>query len=244
MGQKVHPLGFRLGVNKNYRSKWFTRLGSYSSLLLEDYFLRKTIFSYFDNFNTSKNNKNLLDSINITDIAISRKFDQIDVSISIASANSLVTSNSSSDLLTNLKSNHIIDNLRQLLTKQLIYLNTNGLKRPSRIILNIKESSNIHSNAVFIAKCLIDDLEKRVPFRRALKGVVDVVQKQQNIAGLKIKISGRLNGIEMARSEWIREGRIPLQTIIADMQYCSDVAHTKYGLLGIKIWVYSGKNCK
>lgn len=239
MGQKVHPLGFRVGVNKNYRSKWFSNLGSYSSLLFEDYLIRNCIISYFDNLN---NKKNLIDSINVTDVIISRKFDQTNVSIYIASINNLIVDGS--NLLNNLKSNKIVDNLQKLLTTKVRSLNVNNsdFKIPSRIVVKINESENVHSNSVFIAKCLIDDLEKRVPFRRALKNIVDVVQKHKNIAGLKIKISGRLNGIEMARSEWIREGRIPLQTLTANIQYCNDVAHTKYGLLGIKIWVYNKNN--
>ena len=168
MGQKVHPLGFRVGVNKNYRSKWFSNLGSYSSLLFEDYLIRNCIISYFDNLN---NKKNLIDSINVTDVIISRKFDQTNVSIYIASINNLIVDGS--NLLNNLKSNKIVDNLQKLLTTKVRSLNVNysDFKIPSRI-----------------------------------------------------------------------EGRIPLQTLTANIQYCNDVAHTKYGLLGIKIWVYNKNN--
>ena len=108
----------------------------------------------------------------------------------------------------------------------------------SKIVLTLKETPQLDLNANFIVKCLADNLENRIPFRRALKNILKSVQKNKQLLGIKIQISGRLNGIEMARSEWVREGRIPLQTLVADIDYCNDIAQTKYGLLGIKVWVY------
>ena len=242
MGQKVHPLGFRVGVNENYRSKWFVKPEKYSSLLFQDYLIRKNILNYFEILNNSKNKKNLTDSINVTDIIITRKFDQINVSIQVASINKALVnkmSSNSTNVVTD-HSNKIVNKLQQLLIKQLFLFQQKNEKisAPFKVLVNIVEPPKISANANFITQCLIDDLENRVPFRRALKNILDITKKQQDVAGLKIRISGRLNGIEMARSEWVRNGRIPLQTITANIEYCNDVAETKYGLLGIKVWVY------
>jgi small subunit ribosomal protein S3 len=138
----------------------------------------------------------------------------------------------------------IVDKLQNSLTKQLLILfkdNKNFIDS-SKLVIIIKETENINTNATFITKCLIDDLENRVPFRRALKSIIDISQKQKTLLGIKIKVSGRLNGIEMARSEWVRKGQIPLQTINANIEYYNGVAQTKYGLLGVKVWIYKGNN--
>ena len=246
MGQKVHPLGFRVGLNGNYKSKWFVKPKEYSLLLFQDYLIRKNILNYFNILNNSKNKKNILDSINITDIKINRKFDQVYIDIYVASMNKVIfnTSGSNYDPLIKIQSNKIVDQLQRVLLKQVSSFNLGNKKiiNSSKIIVNIVESPDINTNAVFIAKCLIDDLENRAPFRRALKTILDTTQKQNNLAGVKIQISGRLNGIEMARSEWVREGRIPLQTLTANIGYYNDVAETKYGLLGVKVWVYKNKS--
>ena len=246
MGQKVHPLGFRMGLNNTYRSNWFVRTNFYSSVLFQDYLIRQSILQYFDTINISKNKKILSDSINVTDIIISRKFDQVYVSIFVASLNKSLYSNSSSnsDLNSTVGSMIIVDKLQKSLVKRLVTLfkNNNNFVDSSKLVITIKETNNVNTNAVFIAKCLIDDLENRVPFRRALKSVIDITQKQKDLLGIKIKVSGRLNGIEMARSEWVRKGRIPLQTITANIEYYNDVAQTKYGLLGVKVWIYKENN--
>jgi small subunit ribosomal protein S3 len=246
MGQKVHPLGFRMGSKNNYRSNWFIQPSFYSNMLFQDYLIRQNIVKYFDTLNTSKNKKVLLDSINITDIRISRKFDQVHISIFIASLNKILysTSSSKSNLKSTVESMSIVDKLQNSLTKQLLILfkdNKNFIDS-SKLVIIIKETENINTNATFITKCLIDDLENRVPFRRALKSIIDISQKQKTLLGIKIKVSGRLNGIEMARSEWVRKGQIPLQTINANIEYYNGVAQTKYGLLGVKVWIYKGNN--
>ena len=236
MGQKVHPLGFRVGITQNYKSKWFIKPNYYSSLLFQDYIIRENILKYFDivNKSTTKNKKSFVDSINITDINITRKFDKIDISIDVVSINNHFFDDSM------FNTRNIIDKLQKILVKQLSFISKNNLSilKIPNIVINIKEVTNVNTNAVFISKCLIDDLENRIPFRRALKNILDNVQKQKELLGIKIKISGRLNGIEMARSEWVREGRIPLHTMTANIEYYNDVAHTKYGLLGVKVWVY------
>lgn len=233
MGQKVHPLGFRVGIKKDYQSEWFVKSDSYSLFLSQDYVIRQTIYDFFYKISHFKNKKTLSDSLNITSINISRKFDQINICISVAALSSLVEPK---------KIGSIIITLQSLLIKKLRFIsnkNVNFLSSP-KVIINIKQSHDANISAIFIARCLINELENRVRFRKALKSIIKSISRQDKenkLLGIKIKISGRLNGIEMARSEWIKKGRIPLQTISANIDYCDDIAKTKYGILGVKVWV-------
>nr|YP_009240350.1 30S ribosomal protein S3 [Gymnochlora stellata]BAU62484.1 30S ribosomal protein S3 [Gymnochlora stellata] len=240
MGQKVHPLGFRVGLTQNYQSTWFTNLNNYSNLLFQDHIIRQTIQDYFNKVNLKKNSKTVVNLLNIINIEIKRKFDYTDIIVSIASTKKVLADKSlnNSEINETIISNDLIDKLHASLLKKLISLFQKNNLDCSKLILTIQESSELETNANFIAKCLIDDLENRIPFRRALKNILNIAQKQRDLFGIKIRVSGRLNGIEMARSEWIREGRIPLQTLTANIDYCNDIAHTKYGLLGVKVWVY------
>ena len=230
MGQKVHPLGFRLGVTKNYSSNWFAKPNLYSNLLLEDYLIRQNTEKFFKLLVSNGSA-----SFFITDIKIYRKFNQIEILINSASTSSLFN-----DKNNNQTKSEILESLRLFLVKKLkpLYSSSDQSRIFPRIIINITECSDINLNVVFITKCLILDLENRIPFRRALKRIIRRVQKQEKLFGIKIRVSGRLNGIEMARSEWVKKGRIPLQTINANIDYYNDVAQTIYGILGIKIWIY------
>lgn len=233
MGQKVHPLGFRVSLKENYQSNWFVKPDVYHILLSQDYVIRQSIYQFFDKISYLKNKKSLSDSLNITDINISRKFDQINICISIAALSSLIESKKINSIITTLQS-ILIKKLGSLSYNKLNYLNS------PKLVISVKQSENANISAIFIARCLINELENRVRFRKALKSIIKSVSKQDKenkLLGLKIKISGRLNGIEMARSEWIKKGRIPLQTLSANIDYCSDVAKTKYGILGVKVWV-------
>lgn len=234
MGQKVHPLGFRVTITENYRSSWFTKLNNYSHYLSQDYLIRQSILNYFTRLNRLENKKNLSDFFNLIDITISRQFDQVQICINVASIKSLLNSETIESIIDKLQS-FIIYNLRKS------FLKNSSNSRIPKILISVQESPKLESNAIFVAKCLVEDLENRVPFRKAIKNVVEIIQKRKSMLGVKIRISGRLNGIEMARSEWVREGRIPLQTLAADIEYCKDVAQTKYGILGIKVWVYKGE---
>lgn len=233
MGQKVHPLGFRSSLNENYQSNWFVKPDNYHVLLSQDYVIRQSIYAFFDKISQIKNKKSLSESLNITDINISRKFDQINVCVSVAALSSLIESKKINSIITTLQS-ILIKKLGSFSHQKLNYLNS------PKIIVSLKQSEDANISAVFIARCLINELENRVRFRKALKAIIKSVYKQDKenkLLGLKIKISGRLNGIEMARSEWIKQGRIPLQTLAANIDYCDDVAKTKYGILGVKVWV-------
>ena len=208
MGQKTHPLGFRLNITQKHKSAWFTHKKQFSKLLQEDYNIRKTILK------TIKN-------ASIVNIQINRKIDQLEVSIKTARPGIVLG-----------KSGDGINKLRQEINKKLKY------KQQTRI--NVIEITEPDKESSIIADFISQQLEKRVAFRRVVRQAIQRDQKA-NIKGIKIQVSGRLNGAEIARSEWLREGRVPLQTLRADIDYSHRTAKTIYGILGVKVWLFKGE---
>lgn len=214
MGHKTHPLGFRLGITQQHRSAWYSKLNNYSTLIKEDFAIRKIIYDYFI-YNSIK-------STGITKIFITRnnKGDKINLEIQTAKPGVIVGELG--------KGLDIIDkNLCNLLPNK-------------KTLINIIEVKDISRHADLLADMLVLQLENRIPFRRAMKRILEYVQKEK-IKGIKIQIAGRLNGAEIARTEWLREGQVPLQTLRADIDYSFKTAQTIYGILGIKIWIFKGE---
>ncbi len=209
MGQKVHPLGFRLGITRNHYSQWFAKPKDYSELVIEDHFLRQKIVQKFP-------------EAGIVSITIQRKVDQVQIEICAARPRVIVTFGGQD-----------LPQLKQYLLS--------SLPTGSRIKLaiSIVKLTNPNTSAGFLSDFLVEQLEKRIPFRRAMKSAIQRAQRAQ-IKGIKIQVSGRLNGAEIARSEWLRNGQVPLQTLRANVDYSFRTANTIYGLLGIKIWTCRG----
>jgi small subunit ribosomal protein S3 len=208
MGQKTHPLGFRLGITQQHRSSWFELKETYSSSLEEDYKIRKHIES-------------TLSSAGISKIEIHRKSDQIELNIHTSRPGIIVG-----------KSGSGIEKLKEELSK--------SLHISKQLRINVSELTKSDSDASLIAEFIAQQLEKRVAFRRATRQAIQKAQRL-NVQGIKVQVSGRLNGAEIARSEWVREGRVPLQTLRADIDYSTKRAQTTYGVLGIKVWVFNGE---
>ena len=210
MGQKTHPLGFRLGITQEHKSTWYANLNQYANILEEDNKIR----TYIDSI--AKIN-------NISNVQIHRNGlnDQIQLNIETGKPGILVGDMGSGleTLLTNLKK--ILPASRQLTIK-------------------VFEIEKVDLDATLLAHLVAEQLEKRVAFRRAIREALQRAQKQ-NVNGIKIQVSGRLNGAEIARSEWIREGRVPLQTLRADIDYATREANTIYGVLGIKVWLFKSE---
>jgi small subunit ribosomal protein S3 len=213
MGHKTHPLGFRLGITQEHRSAWYSKLNTYSKLIQEDYAIRTSILQILE--------KNSIKSTGITKILITRNNtgDQIDVEIQTAKPGVLVGESGSE-----------LDKIDKNLTK---------LFPNKKTRINIVEITNVYHHADLLADILVLQLEDRIPFRRAMKGIIERVQEEK-IKGIKIQIAGRVNGAEIARTEWLREGRVPLQTLRADIDYSYKTAQTIYGILGIKVWIFKG----
>jgi len=210
MGQKTHPLGFRLGITQDHRSKWYANFNQYADVLKEDDKIR----TYIDTISKATN---------ISNVRINRNGlnDQIQLNIETGKPGILV-----GDLGSGLE--NLLTNVKKLLP-------TNR-----QLTINVFEVEKVDLNASLLANLVAEQLEKRIAFRRAIRDTLQRAQKQ-NVNGIKIQVSGRLNGAEIARSEWIREGRVPLQTLRADIDYATKEAHTIYGVLGIKVWLFKGE---
>ena len=207
MGQKTHPLGFRLGITQEHKSKWYANFNQYANILKEDDKIRTYI--------------NTIAEVNsISNVIINRNGlnNQIQLNIETGKPGILVgeLGHGLESLLTNIK-------------KQ--------LPKDRQLTINVFEVEKVDLNATLLADLIANQLENRVAFRRAMREALQRSQKQ-NVNGIKIQISGRLNGAEIARSEWIREGRVPLQTLRAEIDYATKEANTIYGVLGIKIWLF------
>nr|UXD06405.1 ribosomal protein S3 [Eutreptiella sp. CCMP389] len=210
MGQKVHPFGFRVGITQEHQSDWFAKSGQYSIFLQEDKFIRDFIKSWF---NTS----------GILKIKISRKVSFVYLDIFCAKPGEILNEKVFG-----------LENLRSKLFDGI--LKRFGYER--EILINVIEVTNPDSHSRLLAEYMGDQLEKRVPFRRVIRSAMRKAQ-QADVKGIKIQISGRLNGAEIARSEWVREGQVPLHTLRANINFCHHNAHTIYGILGIKVWILS-----
>jgi len=210
MGQKTHPLGFRLGITQEHKSAWYANLKNYADLLKEDDQIRTYL-------------TNLIKTASISNIHISRNSlsDQIKLTLETGRPGVLVGENG-------IGIKNLLTNLKQLL--------------PSNRQLTIKvvEVDEINLDASLLGDLVVKQLEDRIPFRRAVREAMQRAQESK-VNGIKIQVSGRLNGAEIARSEWFREGRVPLQTLRADIDYATKEANTIYGILGIKVWIFKNE---
>ena len=206
MGQKVNPKGIRLGIIRDWDSKWYASGKQYQQYLLSDIKARDLLF------------KKLKDA-SVSRISIERSENSAKVVIYTARPGVVIG-----------KKGAGIDQLKNEVTKIL----------GARSHLVIEEIKKPETNAVLIAENIGQQLERRVMYRRAVKRAIANAMRQ-GIKGIKVQIGGRLNGAEIARSEWYREGRVPLQTFRADIDYGVFSAQTQYGVIGIKVWVFNGE---
>ena len=208
MGQKIHPIGFRLGITQEHRSRWYADPKNYPQLCEEDYKIRKYV------------KKNLANA-GISQVRIERKADQIDLEIRTARPGVVVG-----------RGGQGIENLRVGLQQEL------GGNRQIRI--NVVEVVKVDADATLIGEYIAQQLERRVSFRRVVRQAITRAQKA-GVEGIKVQVSGRVNGAEIARTEATREGSVPLHTLRADLDYAYCTAQTIYGILGIKVWVFKGE---
>lgn len=206
MGQKVHPVGFRLGINKDWKSKWLN-LKEMPRLIAEDEKIRKFI-------------KSRSRGAGISRIEIERMGDNIRVTIHTDKPGIIIGKGGAE--VENLKSE--IDDM------------TN-----KRTIVNIEHIKNPQSDARLIGESIASALEKKMRFRGVMKRAISRTIEEEGVEGVKISLSGRLNGSEIARTEWMKEGSVPLQTIRAEIDYAFCEAKTTYGNIGIKVWVCHGE---
>lgn len=206
MGQKVNPIGLRLGINRNWESEWFPTKANLAENIGEDYKIRTFL-------------KRKLYYAGISQILVERTAKKLRVTV-VAARPGIIIGKKGSD----------VDILRKEL-QDLIKKEVN---------INIKEERKAGASAQLAAESVATQLEKRIAFRRAMKKVIQGAQKA-GAKGIKVSVSGRLGGAEMARTEWYLEGRVPLHTLRAKIDYGFAEAHTTYGNIGIKVWIFKGE---
>jgi len=205
MGQKTHPIGFRIGISKTWDSRWYAKGKDYAKRIHEDLAIREFL-------------KKKLYHAGVAKIEIERAPEKVKATIHTARPGLVIG-----------KKGAGIDAIRAELQA----------KTTDEITINIQEVRKAEMDAQLVAENVAVQLERRVAFRRAMKKAVQTALKL-GAEGIKIKLSGRLAGAEMARREWIREGRVPLHTLRADVDYGFAEANTTYGKIGVKAWVYKG----
>ena len=218
MGQKTHPTGFRTGVNKSHKVIWFANHGAYNEVLKEDYKIRKFIEKKIKSLSKTKS---LSSKAGVSKVEIQRKVNQLELLIHAARPNVIAKDTKQAAYLAEIKENLIslTNDARQIRIKVF------------QVPKSVSESS-------LVARAIAHQLEKRVAFRKVVRQTAQKLKKN-GVKGFKIQIAGRLNGSEIARAEWIREGRVPLQTLRANISYSTYRANTIYGVLGIKVWIFN-----
>ena len=212
MGQKIHPHGFRVGVIKDWDSRWFARDNAFGDILVEDYNLRKFL-------------KKTLYAAGIPKVEIERGADKVRLHIHCAKPGMVIGKGGSE-----------IEKLRKSCEK---IVNKNK-EVPQAVFINIVEVKQPDKSAQLVAESIASQLERRISFRRAMKQAIGRSMRL-GVSGVKVCVSGRLGGAEIARSESYHEGTIPLQTIRADIDYGFAEADTTYGKIGVKVWLYAGE---
>ena len=206
MGQKVNPIGFRLGINRGWDSVWFSKKREFGKLLIEDYKIREYV------------KKNVVNS-GVSQVLIERTSKKCIVSI-YTSRPGFVIGKKGSD----------IDKIKKSLSKI----------SDTEVSLNIKEVKKPELNSYLVAENIAQQLVKRIAFRKTMKRAIQSALRL-GAKGIRVCLSGRLAGNEIARTEWLREGSVPLHTFRADVDYAESEALTTYGLIGVKVWIYKGE---
>jgi len=211
MGQKVNPVGFRVGITQDWKSHWFSK-NKYPEFLEQDLIIR--------GFLAKK-----LAKAGVDKIEVDRSANATSVIIYAARPGLIIGRGGAG--IEDLKSE-----LKRLLNKKM------KLSLKADLKLSVEEIKGPETRAAVVAQGIAEQIEKRMPFRRTMKQALERVMQSKDVLGAKIKIKGRLDGNEIARKEWLRKGRIPLQTLRAGIDYAQATAFTAYGTVGIKVWIY------
>lgn len=209
MGRKIHPIAYRLGINKDWVSRWMPPAGNFQKYLKEDETIRKII-------------EKTIAKAGIDRVEIERTPGQYKIIIRAARPGIVIG-----------RGGKGIEDLSKAIQKKV------GITTP--INLNVEEVKRTEVSASVMAQSVAFDLEKRMRYRRVMKRYIDIAMQNREVQGIKIKLAGRLNGAEIARTEQLKKGKLPLSTIRANIDYGETVAVTTYGSIGIKVWLYKGE---
>lgn len=218
MAHKVNPYSYRLGVITDWKSRWFSDK-QYKAFLKEDFEIRKFL------------EKKLAKS-NVENIDIERSADSVNLFIRTAKPGMIIG-----------RGGQGLEELKKALEK--IVLGVRNIKPQSKpklnLSLHVEEVTKPESSARVVGQNIADQLERRTPFRMTIKQALAKVMQSKDVLGAKIMVSGRLDGSEIARTEWLAKGRLPLTTLRANIDYAKETAHCTYGAIGIKVWIYKGE---
>lgn len=223
MTHKVHPIGYRLGVTKDWRSRWFDKK-QYTLYTQEDYLIRKYLQQNFKN-------------AGIESIEIERSRGQLSVVIATSRPGLLIGRGGAGV-------EEIRRNISKILSKVTRFARVKQRQFDERIPeirIEVREIRESELYASLIAISVAEQLEKRLPFRRVIKRTLERVMANKEIQGAKVLVKGRLDGAEMARTEFVKDGKLPLQTLRADIDFAHKEAVTTYGVVGVKVWIYKGE---
>jgi len=213
MSHRVHPYAHRLGIIKDWKSRWFGVKDQYKIFLRGDITIREYL------------NKKLRGSF-VSNVEIERGAKTLRVIIESSRPGAIIGRNG--------------EGMTKLQNELVRMLSKKDMLGNEELKIDIKEVRYPESNAAIVAQMVSEGLEKRMPFRRVMKQMVEKIMANREVLGVKIQLSGRLGGAEMSRTEKIKKGRVPLQTLRADVDFCKYEAYLPYGKIGIKVWIYKG----
>lgn len=214
MSHRVHPYAHRLGILRDWKSRWFADPGQFQEYLKGDVLLRQFL-------------KKQLRSMHVADITTERNDKQWKISIKSARPGLIIG-----------RSGEGSQKLKALVISRLARWK---IQHPKDIRLEIEEVRSPESSAPIVAMMVAEGLEKRMPFKRVIKQMAEKVMANRDVKGVRIAVSGRLGGADMSRKEQTRQGNIPLQTLRADVDFAREKAYLPYGVIGIKVWIYKGE---
>lgn len=231
MAQKINPQGLRIGLNKNWTSRWFD-WNNYAPNLEGDYLIRKLILQKV------KDSK-------IESIEIERSIHAIKITIHCARPGLIIgrggagIDNLHKEIDAVIRKSYSLYAHRNSSAKKDLLTNLKKTQYP-KVNLSIEEVAQVETSAAIVSQNVAEELEKRMPFRRVIKQTLAKITQHKEVLGAKITVSGRLNGAEIARDETVKEGRLPLNTLRANIDFAMARAHCTYGTIGIKVWIYKG----
>ncbi|MGB9743108.1 MAG: 30S ribosomal protein S3 [Minisyncoccales bacterium] len=213
MAHKVHPKAFRLQKLENWLSRWFEKR-KLADYLEEDFMIREFL-------------EKKIGQLGVEKIEIERSANKINIIISTARPGLLIG-----------RSGRGVEELKKQLVNRVIKKETGG---PKEVKIEIRELKDVWSSAVLLAKHMAQQIEKRTPYRRVLKQALAKAMSSKQVKGVRVEVAGRLDGNEIARREWLQKGRLPRQTIRADIDFAQATAYCSYGTVGVKVWIYKGE---
>lgn len=211
MGHKVNPIGLRIGIIQNWKSKWYSKK-EYQVNLRQDVEIRSEIMKKWKN-------------AAISDVEIERSAKMVKIVIMTARPGVLIGRGGSG-----------IEDMRNH-----IYVKYFKKNKAINLKVEVQEIKNFEESAAVLAQSMADQIEKRMPFRRVMKSTLEQISKNTSIKGSKVELSGRLGGAEMSRREWASKGTLPLHTLRANIDFARATAYTTYGTIGVKVWLYKGE---